>query len=45
MFLFDAPPIIGQLGRYFDIIPAVRPDFVTVKIATAERSIAVVQVA
>ncbi len=39
------PPIIMQSGRYFEIIRAVRPDWVTVIIAAAFRSFAVVQVA
>ena len=37
--------MIGQVGRYLDTIRAVRPEFDTVIIADAFRSIAVVQVA
>ena len=37
--------MIGQDGRYFEIIRAVLPDLVTVTMADAFRSIAVVQVA
>ena len=38
-------PMIGQFGRNFEIIRAVFPDFVTVIIAAAPRSCAVVHVA
>ena len=37
--------MIGQAGRYFDTIRAVRPELDTVMIADAFRSMAVVQVA
>ena len=37
--------MIGHFGLYFDSILAVLPDFVTVMIAAAARSIAVVHVA
>ena len=36
---------MGQLGLYLEIIPAVNPEMVTVIMAAALRSIAVVQVA
>ena len=39
------PLMIGQAGRYFEIRRAVLPDFVTVMIAFALRSCAVVHVA
>ena len=40
---FTLHPMIGQPGLYLEIIPAVKPDIVTVMIALAFRSIAVVQ--
>ena len=39
------PLMIGHAGRNFEIMRAVRPVFETVRIATAPRSCAVVQVA
>ena len=44
-FSYGLHPIIGQAGLYLEIILAVFPDLVTVTIAVAFRSIAVVQVA